>query len=200
MKGRLLGGIFRQRGLLANVPLFFALFWTRGEVNAPLLCWGLGVGLLLLGVAVRVWAQSHIRHRLVVPMQLTWTGPYRLVRNPLYIGNTLIIVGATVFSRLLWLAPLALIWCAIVYSLVVRYEEGFLAELYGEPYRQFLARVPRWLPRLSGFQKPDFSNQYLGRAVRAELHCFLVLLPFLIKGTLLNPTLHPFWNRLMAQL
>jgi len=192
--------VSQRRGLLANVPLFFALFWRRGEVDAPLLTWSLGLILLLMGVAVRIWAQSHILHRLVKSMQLTGTGPYQMVRNPLYIGNTLIIVGATVFSKLLWLAPLSLLWCAIVYSLVVHYEERNLSQLYGEPYRQYLAQVPRWFPRLSSLKKPDFTNQYSARAVRAELHCFLVILPFLLKDMLPNSVWHSLWNGLRAQL
>lgn len=183
--------VFRQRGILANLPLIFALFWTRGEVHDPVLTWSLGLGLLLLGFAVRVWAQQHIHHRLVKTLEFTYTGPYKLIRNPLYIGNTLIIVGATVFSKLLWLVPVSLLWCVIFYSIIVNYEENGLAKHFGEPYIQYKARVPRWFPRLSDLKDIHFVNEYFGRSVVAELHCFLIILPFLLKDLYLSSAWRP---------
>jgi protein-S-isoprenylcysteine O-methyltransferase Ste14 len=181
--GRLpLPWIFRQRGILANLPLVFALFWTSGRTANATLAWSLGLSLISLGTAVRVWAQSHIHHHWDIPLRLTNSGPYQMVRNPLYIGNTLIIVGATVCSRLLWLAPVALVWCALVYSLVVRYEEKGLLKANGEPYRQYLAQVPRWLPRT--LKHPNLVNQYTGKSILAEAHCVLVVLPFVLKDYL----------------
>ena len=65
------------RGPLAHLPLLFALFWTRGETRDLALAWtALGIALVLLGMAVRVWAQQHIQHRWRWPMLLTATGPY----------------------------------------------------------------------------------------------------------------------------
>ena len=189
-----LAWIFRQRGVLANLPLLFALFWTRGEVNNSPLTWSIGLALLLLGMAVRIWAQSHIHHRLVKTTQFTCTGPYQIIRNPLYIGNTLLILAGTFFSKLVWLAPVSLVWCAFVYSLVVRNEEGHLAALYEEPYREYLRTVPRWFPKPGTLHNPDFVNEHTGRAVVAELHCLLVIVPFLIKDMIVNPAWHGLWG------
>jgi protein-S-isoprenylcysteine O-methyltransferase Ste14 len=184
--------VFRQRGILADLPLIFALFWTRGETHDPLLNWSLGLSLLALGVAVRIWAQQHLHNRLVKTLEFTFTGPYQLVRNPLYIGNTLIIVGATFFSNLLWMVPISLAWCAIFYSVIVRYEEHGLAKHFGDPYVKYKARVPRWFPQIGAPRHPEFVNEYFGRAVFAELHCFLVIVPFVIKDLLVSSA----WRRL----
>ena len=54
----------------------------------------------------------------------THTGPYRWVRNPIYISNTLLCVGLTVLSQVLWMVPVTIAWCLIVYTIVIREEEN----------------------------------------------------------------------------
>jgi protein-S-isoprenylcysteine O-methyltransferase Ste14 len=173
--------VFRQRGILANLPLIFALFWTRGEVSDRFLMWSAGLILLLFGAGIRIWAQMHLRNRLVKTLEFTSSGPYQLVRNPLYIGNTLIILAGAFFSGLLWMAPVSLVWCAIFYSVIVRYEEHGLGKHFGEPYLRYNARVPRWLPRVGAMQQFQFVNEHFGHAVLAELQCFLIIVPFALK-------------------
>lgn len=172
---------FRYRGLLIAPPLFFAVVCFRDETESPLLVWVVGGFLVLSGILIRIWAQQHLRHRLKMSMQLTTTGPYQFVRNPLYLGNTIIYLGATVSSELLWMVPITLLWCLTVYSLVVRYEEERLEHQYGEAYGVYKERTPRWLPRGFSLRLFGLANENLRRAVLAELHCALVLLPYLLK-------------------
>jgi protein-S-isoprenylcysteine O-methyltransferase Ste14 len=174
--------VFRHRGVLAHAPLLLVLLWRRGEMGGTAVMWGFGIGLLFAGMALRIWAQSYIHHRLKLPLELTTGGPYQLVRNPLYIGNALICTSATFFARLPWLAPFILLWCFTVYSAVVRYEEGWLRELYGGPYERYLREVPRWFPRFDGLKRIAFWNEFSLKAVRAELHCLLIALIFGLKG------------------
>jgi protein-S-isoprenylcysteine O-methyltransferase Ste14 len=192
--------IFRHRGVLAHFPLLLVLFWRHGEVDNAALTWGLGLALLFGGMAIRIWAQSYIHHRLKLPLELTTSGPYQLVRNPLYIGNAAICASATCFARLPWLAPFMLIWCFAVYSAVVRYEEGWLLELYGGPYERYLKQVPRWFPRLSGLRPLAFWNEFSAKAVRAELHCLLIALIFGFKGLADSPAGHLAWTGLRTRL
>lgn len=173
--------VFRHRGALITPPLIFALFCLWDEIEDPELFWPLGIALVLTGLALRIWAQEHLRHRLRIPMQLTTSGPYQFVRNPLYLGNTLIYLGATITSELLWMVPVTLLWCLGIYSRVVRYEETALLEQYGEAYREYLRGVPRCLPRGLRFQRWDFLNQHFGAAVAAEAHCLLIVLPYVVK-------------------
>ena len=162
--------------------------------------WSFGIGLLLAGMALRIWAQSYIHHRLKLPLELTTGGPYQLVRNPLYVGNALICTSATFFARLPWLAPFILVWCFTVYSAVVRYEEGWLVELYGGPYQRYLREVPRWFPRLDGLKRIAFWNEFSPKAVRAELHCLLIALIFGLKGLADSPAWRVAWTGLRARL
>ena len=192
--------VFRHRGVLAHFPLLLVLFWRRGEIDNSALTWGAGVAFLLGGMALRIWAQSYIHHRLKLPLELTTGGPYQLVRNPLYIGNALICASATFFARLPWLAPFILLWCLAVYSAVVRYEEGWLLELYGGPYERYLKEVPRWFPRLNRLRPIAFWNEFSTQAVRAELHCLLIALIFGLKGLADSPAGRLAWTGLRARL
>jgi protein-S-isoprenylcysteine O-methyltransferase Ste14 len=177
---------YRFRGWLVAPPLLLALFWTAGRVDRPVLCWTLGLGLFAVGVFLRVWAQQHLHYRLRVDTTLTRTGPYRRLRNPIYWGNTLIGAGLVATSGLLWLVLPTAAWFLGVYAVVVRYEEGVLTELYGEPYRRFLEEIPRWIPRSSGTADLELVNEHLGPSLVAELHNFLFLIPFVARALILR--------------
>ena len=178
---RALRNVYHFRGLLVSPPLILAAFVFTHETEADHFVWPAGVALVALGVGLRVWAQTHIRFRLKERRQLTTTGPYALCRNPLYIANTLICAGATVASELLWLVPITVVWCSAIYSLVVRQEEGRLLRKYGQPYGDYLAAVPRWVPRTLQFRSLGMARGQIGAALLVELPCVFVLLPFIVK-------------------
>lgn len=82
------------------------------------------------------------------PRRLVVRGPYRFVRNPMYIGMALALSGAALFY-LSW--PLLLYGCALfVFSslVVLVYEEPTLRKAFGEDYDNYCHSVRRWLPGL----------------------------------------------------
>jgi protein-S-isoprenylcysteine O-methyltransferase Ste14 len=168
------------RGHLIPLPLIFAFFCFRYERETGLI-WPLGTGLLLFGVFLRIWTQQHLHYRLAVPKRLTMTGPYTFVRNPIYIGNILISFGATVISELLWLVPITFFYCLAIYSLVIHYEETHLLDKYGESYRKYMAEVPKWIPKISAPKGILVINEYLHKSIIVEIHCLLLVLPFILK-------------------
>lgn len=172
---------YRFRGYLATPPLIFALSCFSLETEMDYFIWPLGISLVITGMILRIWAQQHLRYRLKVKKCLTTTGPYSLIRNPIYVGNILLCLGAIVTSELLWLVPIALLYWFSIYSFVVRYEEAHLLEKYGEPYRRYLAEVPRWLPRTIPFRNFEILNEYFLNSIVAEIHCPLILLPYIFK-------------------
>ena len=172
---------YHLRGFLVSPPLIIAFFTFVCEVETDWLIWPLGGFVFILGLFLRIWAQQHLRYRLDVKKCLTTTGPYSLVRNPIYVGNILMCLGAIITSELLWLVPIALLYWFTIYSLVVRYEERHLLEKYGEPYRRYLAEVPRWLPRAIRFRNVDLINRYFLTSIVAEIHCPFILLPYIFK-------------------
>src|ERR1700752_2145819 len=176
-----LKAIYTWRGLLAALPVIFSIFCFLGEYENNYVIWPLGLLLFAAGWAMRMWTQKHLGYRLKIKRTVTTSGPYALVRNPIYIGNTLIILGTVVMSEVLWMVSITLLWCALVYALVVRYEEQILAAKYGQEYVDYLAAVPRWLPRLARPQgTPRFqssSRQILG----AELYVLFIIAAPLAK-------------------
>lgn len=81
------------------------------------------------------------------PRRLVAVGPYRWVRNPIYIAALLVVVGeAWLFispSLLLYAGAMA-IFCHLF---VIGYEEPTLRRSFGETYAEYIRTVPRWVPR-----------------------------------------------------
>ena len=176
--------VFKARWVLMLPPVLFALLCRAGEVRPLWVGFVVGGVLFALGLALRLWAQMHLHYRLEVKTVLTRTGPYRFCRNPIYVGNTLILLSMTAMAGLLWFLPVMLVWAAIVYSLVVRYEEGHLTRKYGAPYLEYVAQVPRWFPALRPAAPAVGARGFLLASIRAELHCLLLVVPAIIKALL----------------
>jgi protein-S-isoprenylcysteine O-methyltransferase Ste14 len=83
----------------------------------------------------------------IPPERLVTGGPYRFCRNPMYLGH-LIFLGGLAFALGSWLAAAVLVFHAAWFDRRVRDDEARLTALFGDPYREYLARVKRWIPRL----------------------------------------------------
>ena len=81
------------------------------------------------------------------PRQLVVRGPYRYVRNPMYIGAATALGGAAIFYRSIALLCYLALFLVITHAFVVWYEEPTLARLFGSDYQAYRASVRRWLPR-----------------------------------------------------
>jgi protein-S-isoprenylcysteine O-methyltransferase Ste14 len=99
-----------------------------------------------LGLFIRAAASGHIRKN----AQLTTTGPYAYVRNPLYLGSILIAVGFIVAARNWWIGLAALAMFAFIYVPVVRAEETYLRSVFPE-FENYCAHVSRFFPRLTAY-------------------------------------------------
>ncbi|HZO34111.1 MAG TPA: isoprenylcysteine carboxylmethyltransferase family protein [Gaiellaceae bacterium] len=105
--------------------------------------WRAGVGLVLfvLGLGFAIWARVHIGRNWCTPMtqkndpELVTSGPYRLVRHPIYSGILVAGVGTAVALSWLWLTVVALAGIYFVYSATV--EERFLTEQFPDAYRAY---------------------------------------------------------------
>jgi protein-S-isoprenylcysteine O-methyltransferase Ste14 len=147
---RLGGWLFRQRTWLP-LPLAAALLLIPAASSGPAGPYvAAGVALIASGEALRLWSVHHIgaisRTRSERLGPLIASGPFALVRNPLYIGNIALWAGFAVTARLLWLAPIIILLLAIEYHAIVRWEETLLAARLGDAYRDYAARVRRWMP------------------------------------------------------
>ncbi len=173
--------IFKARGWLMVPPIMFCLLCHWHEVESPWITCLLGGSVFAIGVFVRIWSQTHLHYRLRLKKDLTTTGPYQYIRNPIYIGNILVLVGIVMMSELIWFIPIMLIWSIVIYNLVIRHEEYHLVNKYKESYITYLNTVPRWIPRLSTLKNKVSSNNsparsFLLPSIVAELHCLIWLI------------------------
>lgn len=149
------GWLFRKRTSIP-LPIVAALLLippSAADAAATWLVWA-GLPVVLLGELIRFWGVHHIgsvsRTRSERLGPLIDHGPFAKVRNPLYIGNILLWMGFAISAKLVWLAPVIFVLLALEYHAIVRWEEQLLASRMGAPYRDYLTRVPRWLPNLLG--------------------------------------------------
>jgi len=127
-----------------RVPLGFALsliYLVVARPTLPLLAAGGGVA--LGGLLLRGWAAGYVEKGAC----LATAGPYSLTRNPLYLGSALIGAGFALAGRsaLILMSFVALL--VLIYGPVIRREEQFLCDRFGEAYRWYRDRVPLVLPR-----------------------------------------------------
>ena len=168
--------LFRHRTALP-LPFAAAILGLRvGEAAPSLPLVAAGVAVTAAGELIRLWGVHHIgaisRTRSDRLGPLVDTGPFALVRNPLYVGNILLWVGFALSARLVWLAPLAAVLLGAEYHAIVRWEEHLLASRLGDAYRAYAANVPRWLPAFDreerkARKKQDLSASSAGSAVKS---------------------------------
>jgi protein-S-isoprenylcysteine O-methyltransferase Ste14 len=81
------------------------------------------------------------------PRRFVAVGPYRYVRNPMYISAALVIGGEALLFASLALGAYLVAFALVVHSFVVLYEEPTLHRMFGEEYDDYRRSVNRWMPR-----------------------------------------------------
>ncbi len=153
------GWLFRHRTWLP-LPVAAAILVLRaGEAPRSLALLAGGVVITVLGEALRFWGVHHIgvisRTRSDRLGPLIATGPFGIVRNPLYVGNIALWVGFALTARLVWLAPVIAVLLGLEYHAIVRWEEQLLESRLGEAYRNYARRVNRWIPTFNREARSD---------------------------------------------
>lgn len=100
-----------------------------------------GMPVAVLGLFLRAWAAGHLRKN----MSLTESGPYAWVRNPLYLGTSLVAAGLVIASRRWELAVIFAAVFLLVYLPVIELEEQHLRKLFPE-YAAYAQRVHKLVP------------------------------------------------------
>jgi len=80
------------------------------------------------------------------PRRLVIRGPYRFVRNPMYIGAVLVLAGLAIFYQSISVAIYAGLFLLAAHIFVVAYEEPTLRRTFGQEYDAYCVRVRRWWP------------------------------------------------------
>lgn len=124
---------------------------------APVVLMAIGGAIMLRCVWEFAWTGRGTPAPWDPPRRLVIRGLYRYVRNPMYLGMGIFLVGEALLlpeitrEMLILLAVLA----AAVTAFIVFYEEPTLRRLFGSDYAEYCRNVRRWLPRLTPFDKPN---------------------------------------------
>jgi protein-S-isoprenylcysteine O-methyltransferase Ste14 len=121
----------------------FILFFLAARPT--FLSMAIGLPVVLLGEAIRIWSSGHI----VKNDSLTMSGPYRLTRNPLYVGNFFLGLGFVLMAGLPLMVLIFIPVFFFIYDATIAEEEKFLTQRYGEAFRSYQKTVPRFFPKLS---------------------------------------------------
>jgi protein-S-isoprenylcysteine O-methyltransferase Ste14 len=144
----------RPPGLLILVLGFLLLriFGKRSlAVHSPILH-VVGVILLLSGLALAVWARIHLGRNWGMPMtqkdepELVTSGPYRLVRHPIYSGILLAMLGTSLATNAYWLIAACVMGAYFIYS--ARVEEKLMTASFPATYPSYKVRTKMLIPFL----------------------------------------------------
>ncbi len=141
-----------EAGLFAlYIPL---TFFRRGpRIETGVLAF-LAIPLWLIGGTIVLWCFKDFTFKghgtplpVDPPKELVITGPYRFVRNPIYVAAGLIFVGYFLWFGYWSFLEYALLAFICAHSFVVLYEEPTLKGKFGASYEEYRKRVPRWVPK-----------------------------------------------------
>jgi protein-S-isoprenylcysteine O-methyltransferase Ste14 len=144
----------------------------------------IGLGVATLGELVRLWAAGHIEKTLT----LATGGPYAHTRNPLYLGSSLLALGAAIAANSPIVVGAVLLYFGVFYPAVITEESRFLRGKFGDDYDAWARAVPAFLPRLlpGGPRRSRFSWTRVrrNREWRAALALPLLAILMYLRGRL----------------
>ena len=159
--------------LLLPILLFVHHSWAE-DTYLDLVLDSVGYILLMCGVFGRLWCTLYIGGRKNSVLQRT--GPYSLVRHPLYGSSLLLGLGVSALSENPVVLLVVLIYFAWQYVTTIRHEESELAALFGDEYAEYRRNTPCFFPKFSHFDAGPEPTVGL-RHLRAEaLRCTVALL------------------------
>ncbi len=106
-------------------------------------------------------------------------GPFSIVRNPLYVFSFIGIMGIGLQSGMITLTVLLLLGFALYYPRVVAREEAFLLHKFGDVYRNYMQKTPRWRPRWKNWIEPEYirTQPRLLRESMRDASVFFIAFP-----------------------
>lgn len=168
-KDRALKRVRRLRTQLPKIalPILIIEEMLRGKKPLPLLPPDInaaataGLILILAGMGIRIWARGHFVKGLIFQ-----TGPYAIVRHPLYVGSFLMLTGFLLILNMWLLWVVLLPFYVVFYTLTVISEESGLRRRIGEKWEEYRSSVPSLIPmpwkvkaeNIAGWSKEVFSK------------------------------------------
>ena len=126
--------------------------WELQDENVATFLFSTGLGLAAIGSTGRIWCSFFISGR--KDGELVTEGPYSISRNPLYVFSSIGLVGVGLSTETLTYPLLFLVIFGLYYPGIMAREERRLEELFGESFRQYRQRVPRFWPNAGLYSEP----------------------------------------------
>jgi protein-S-isoprenylcysteine O-methyltransferase Ste14 len=201
--------LFKYRGYLPILILLPGIYvFMQMEANSDLshdvkdmyrlICLLVG----LFGILIRAYTVGHTPKNTSgrntsegqIADELNTTGIYSAVRHPLYVGNFFMWLGITMLTQNLWFCVAFIFMYWVYYERIMFAEEQFLRRKFGEPYLNWAAKTPAFMPSLKSWLSPKypFSIKKVLRNEKAGiLYLFLLFFAF---DCLSGYVLHGEWE------
>lgn len=164
--------IFKYRNII--FPLFFIMLVVGVRPlpesrHAELWRYAIGIIVALAGQAIRAltiglaYIKRGGKDRKVYAKTLVRDGIFAHCRNPLYLGNILTVIGLGIVAHSVPFYVIGIPFFIFMYMAIIRAEEHFLANMFGEEYVEYCRKVNRLVPNLSGIRRTLSSMQFKWR-------------------------------------
>ena len=165
-----IGNFFFKIRSYTPIPFIFALLYFAEPTWYTV---AVGVPFIAIGEFLRIWAVGYAgastrARTLGAARDLVTTGPYRYVRNPLYLGNFLLSFGVCLVANVYWLVAVLIVGYFSQYLPIIALEEAYLLESCGQVYQAYRERVPRFVPRFYPYPDPSLHDFSWARAIKSE--------------------------------
>mgnify|MGYP003571304646 CR=1 FL=1 len=172
MLDKIRGWIFKMRGGLWTLIFLIILFTAKKTSLNQIL---ISLAFIIAGQLWRCWAVGFIglyRGENVKAQKLATTGPYALMRNPLYFGNFLIGFGWALIAGVYAVIIFILSFYVLYNLAIIPHEEKFLRSKFGIEYESYCQKVQRFFPKKFNFKdlRGGFNVNILRRS---EIHTII---------------------------
>ncbi|MBN1405437.1 MAG: isoprenylcysteine carboxylmethyltransferase family protein [Candidatus Omnitrophica bacterium] len=163
--------LFKLRFAILYPFAVFAVLFSRPNDKSIMA----GIWFILAGLLLRVWANGYA----IKLEKLTTSGPYAIVRHPLYLGTVLLTAGFVIMLNLYYFGFLFLIIMAAVYYNTVKKEEKMLEQKFKNEYIDYVKHVPAIIPTIFPYRKGEkwpFSFKRLIKSQEYKLFIWMLVL------------------------
>lgn len=181
--------LFRWRGFLPVcfvvliLPALYEYRYPYGTHEGLLISWGICIAISMIGVVLRAYTVGYAAKGTSgrntkegqIAETLNTTGIYSIVRNPLYLGNFIIMLGQIAFLGSAWCLVVYILSFWLYYERIIMAEEDFLRQKFGSAYEEYALRTPAFIPnfRLWKGTALTYSLKFM---IRKECHGLLVMM------------------------
>lgn len=179
--------VIRGAYIYATIAGAIAIMWVNRDFGpfahetADRAWFAAGFAVATLGAVIRIytsgWAALGTSGRVKAAAEaaeLNTTGPYSLVRNPLYVGRIVNYTGMAMLSGSWAFAVIVFLLSVLIYERVSIYEEEFLRGKFGEAHADWAKDVPALFPRFRGWVAPKYKFWWKRMIWRERQKVFLL--------------------------